>query len=227
VAVGYDQTHLSDKSGGGGSMGTTRVALYAAQPLGAFTLAGVLAYGNASNSTSRNAGIGNLSENNSVSILSGGVQVSTNVTMRGVELVPAAGLRVASVGGGAHFAETASGIASAFAVRGRTAQYNSVQPYLRLSAGKSFVTQSGITVRPDVAIGYEYEAGTQGVATALTGADGTVFETPHNRLDPSDALISAGISAGKGNWSLFIGYSARISGNWNNQTAEAGFRSVF
>jgi outer membrane autotransporter protein len=226
-AVGYDQTHLTDKSGGGGSMGTTRVALYGAQPVGAFTLAGVIAYGNANNSTSRNSGIGNLSENNSVSILSGGFQLSTDLTIHGIELVPAAGLRVASVGGGAHFAESAAGIAGAFAVRGKTAQYNSVQPYVGLSASKSFVTQSGITVRPNVAIGYEYEAGMHGVSTMLAAADGTVFETPHNGLDPSDALISGGVSAGRNNWSLFIGYTARLSGNWNTQTADAGFRTVF
>jgi uncharacterized protein with beta-barrel porin domain len=226
VAAGYDQTHLSDKSSGGGSMGTTRVALYAAQPVGAFTLAGVIAYGNASNSTSRNSGIGNLSENNSLSILSGGVQVSTNLTLRGIDLAPSAGVRVASVGG-AHFAESATGLGQAFTLRGRTGEYNGVQPYVMLNGSKSFVTESGLTVRPDVSIGYEYAAGSQGVSTTVTATDGTVFKTPYNKLDRGDAIISGGISAGRNNWSLFIGYSARISGNWNNQTAEAGFREVF
>jgi hypothetical protein len=226
-AVGYDQAHLSDKFAGGGSMGITRVALFGAQKLGAFMLAGVIAYGNANDNTSRNSGVGDLSENNSVSILSGGLQMSTNLALRGIELVPAFGLRVAGVGGGAHFTEAASGVARAFAVHGNTPQYNSVQPYLMLSAAKIFVTQAGIAVRPDMTIGYEYEAGMHGASTTLMPTDGTVFHTPYNGLDPSDALISAGISAGRKHWSLFINYTARASGNWNTQTAEAGFRMTF
>jgi len=226
-AVGYDETYLSDKLGGGGRMGTTRVALYGAQPLGMFTLAGVLEYGNANNTTSRVSGDGNLSENNSVSIWSGGLQISTDMLMHGIDFVPAAGLRVASVGGGAHFAEGASGIQTAFAVTGKTTQYNSVQPYVLVEGKQNFYTASGVTLTPDAEIGYEYEAGTHGVVTTLVGQDGTVFYTPHNDLDPSDALLSAGIAASKNNWSLFATYTAHVSGNWDTQMGEAGLRITF
>jgi outer membrane autotransporter protein len=226
-AVGYDETYLSDKLGGGGRMGTTRVALYAAQPAGMFTLAGVLEYGNANNTTSRVSGDGNLSESNSVSIWSGGLQLSTDITMHGIDFVPAAGLRVASVGGGSHFAEGASGIAAAFAVSGKTTQYNSVQPYVLVEGKQTFLTASGMTVTPDAEIGYEYEAGTHGIVTTLYGADGTVFYTPHNDLDPSDALLSAGISVSKNNWSLFATYTAHVAANWDTQVGEAGLRITF
>jgi hypothetical protein len=226
-AVGYDETYLSDKLGGGGRMGTTRVALYGAQPVGMFTLAGVLEYGNANNSTSRASGDGNLSENNSVSIWSGGLQLSTQMMMHGIDFLPAAGLRVASVGGGSHFAEGGSGLAAAFAVSGKTTQYNSVQPYVLLEGKQNFYTASGITVTPDAEIGYEYEAGTHGVVTTLVDADGTVFYTPHNDLDPSDALLSAGVAAGKNNWSVYATYTAHVSGNWDTQIGEAGLRITF
>jgi hypothetical protein len=226
-AVGYDETYLSDKLGGGGRMGTTRVALYGAQPVGMFTLAGVLEYGNANNTTSRNSGDGDLSESNSVSIWSGGFQISTDLTMHGIEFLPAGGLRVASVGGGSHFAEGASGIAAAFAVSGKTTQYNSVQPYVLVEGKQNFYTASGVTLTPDAEIGYEYEAGTHGVVTTLVGADGTVFYTPHNDLDPSDALLSAGIAASKNNWSLFATYTAHVSGDWDTQIGEAGLRITF
>jgi uncharacterized protein with beta-barrel porin domain len=226
-AVGYDETYLSDKLGGGGRMGTTRVALYGAQPVGMFTLAGVLEYGNANNTTSRNSGAGDLSENNSVSIWSGGLQISTDMVMHGIDFVPAAGLRVASVGGGSHFAEGASGLAASFAVSGKTTQYNSVQPYVLVEGKQNFYTASGVTLTPDAEIGYEYEAGTHGVVTTLSSADGTVFYTPHNDLDPSDALLSAGIAASKNNWSLFATYTAHVSGNWDTQIGEAGLRITF
>jgi uncharacterized protein with beta-barrel porin domain len=226
-AVGYDKTYLSDKAGGGGQMGTTRVALYGAQPVGAITLAGVIAYGNASNSTSRATGAGNLSENNSVSIWSGGLMASTTVTLGKLSLIPAVGLRVASVGGGSGFNESASGLATAFAVSGKTSQYNSVQPYALIEAKQSFLTASRIAITPDAKIGYEYEAGNRGVATTLVGDDGTIFQSTHNDLDQSDALLSAGITASKNNWTLFATYTAHIAGNWNDQTAEAGLRVTF
>jgi hypothetical protein len=226
-AVGYDQTYLSDKLGGGGSMGTTRVAVYGSQPLGAFTLAGVIAYGNANNSTSRVSGMGDLHENNSASILSGGFEINTDLMERNIEIVPAAGLRVASVGGGAKFAEAATGITQAFAVTGRTSTYDSVQPYAEVTASQSFLLPSGWTVRPNAEAGYEYEAGTHGVSTTLFAADGTVFHTAHNDLDDSDALLSAGVTAGKVNWSVFATYTAHLAGNWNTQTAELGLRYTF
>jgi len=137
------------------------------------------------------------------------------------------GMRVASVGGGSHFAEGASGLAASFAVSGKTTQYNSVQPYVLVEGKQNFYTASGVTLTPDAEIGYEYEAGTHGVVTTLTGADGTVFYTPHNDLDPSDALLSAGIAASKNNWSLFATYTAHVSGNWDTQIGEAGLRITF
>jgi hypothetical protein len=46
-------------------------------------------------------------------------------------------------------------------------------------------------------------------------------------LDPEDALVSLGITAGKANWSLFATYTGRLSGNWNSQSAAAGVRVRF
>jgi uncharacterized protein with beta-barrel porin domain len=227
AAFGYDKTQLTDKRGGSGGMGTTRVAVYASQPLGRFTLAAVIAYGNAADSTSRATGIGNLSEKNTENVFSGGLQLSTDVTVHQIDFAPAAGLRVASIQGGVHFAESASGIAAAFALHGETTQYDSVQPYALVTASRRFVTNSNMTITPDAQIGYEYEAGSRGVETTLSAADGTVFYSPRNTLDAGDALVSAGLSAGRDGWSLFINYTARISGNWNSQTAAAGLTVRF
>jgi uncharacterized protein with beta-barrel porin domain len=225
-AIGYDQIFLNDDSGGSGSMGVTHLALYGSQPVGPITLAGVFGYGQASNTTSRATGVGNLSESNNNNIISGGVQASTNVSLGQFALLPEAGLRVASVSGG-DFAESGQGFIAAFAVSGRTANYTSVQPYVTLGLSRSFTTASHVVISPDVQIGYEYEAGDRGVATEIFSADGTAFSTAHNNLDPSDGLLSAGLSAGKNNWSLYADYIAQLSGNWTAQTVEAGLRVTF
>jgi uncharacterized protein with beta-barrel porin domain len=225
-AIGYDQIFLNDDSGGSGSMGVTHLALYGSQPVGPITLAGVFGYGQASNTTSRATGVGNLSESNNNNIISGGVQASTNVSLGQFALLPEAGLRVASVSGG-DFAESGQGFIAAFAVSGRTANYTSVQPYVTLGLSRSFTTASHVVISPDVQIGYEYEAEDRGVATEIFSADGTAFSTAHNNLDPSDGLLSAGLSAGKNNWSLYADYKAQLSGNWTAQTVEAGLRVTF
>jgi len=146
---------------------------------------------------------------------------------KNIEIVPAAGMRVATVGGGSNFAEAATGLAQAFAVSGKTSGYTSVRPYAVVNASQSFLLPSGWALRPNAEAGYEYEAGPRGVSTTLIGADGTVFQTPHNDLDPSAVLLGAGLTAGKANWSLFANYTAHLSGNWNTQTAEAGLRYTF
>jgi hypothetical protein len=40
-------------------------------------------------------------------------------------------------------------------------------------------------------------------------------------------VLSAGIAAGRDNWSLFAHYTAYVSGNWTSQTAEAGLQVKF
>jgi uncharacterized protein with beta-barrel porin domain len=227
VAIGYARTSLTDKLGDGGGMDTTRAALYAAQPIGRFTLAGVLAYGNASDNTSRATAIGNLGASSHESIFSGGAQLSTMITMQNINFEPAAGLRIARVDGGGNFTESATGIAAAYAVSGKYPSYTSVQPFLLLSASESFITASGVTVTPNAQIGVEYEAADRGVATSLITANGFTLDSPHNSLDPEDALVSLGITASKHNWSLFATYTGRLSGNWNSQTAAAGARLQF
>ncbi len=226
IAVGYDHTFLHDKAGGSGSMGTTRVALYGAQPFGPATVAAVVSYAHAGDDTSRASGIGDLHENNDVNIFSGGVQASTHLSLQRLDIVPAAGIRVASVEGD-DFAESASGLARAFAVSGRTAQYTSVQPYILAQASESFVTASQTVITPDAQLGYQYEADDRGVATSIVTADGTGFRTPHNRLDRSAALVALGISAGRNNWSLFANYTGYLSGNWTDQIGEVGLRMTF
>ncbi|HQT47751.1 MAG TPA: autotransporter outer membrane beta-barrel domain-containing protein, partial [Acidocella sp.] len=59
LAVGYDEAALADKAGGGkAEIGTTRIGLYGAQPLGAFTLSGDLMEGFIATRTTRATSVG-------------------------------------------------------------------------------------------------------------------------------------------------------------------------
>ncbi len=228
-AVGFDQTSLSDKAGGTGNLSTTRIALYASQPLGSFTLAGVVGYGFASNKTTRSDGLGDsFSESNNVGIFNAGLQGSTHVELGAVDIAPAAGIKVASVNG-TNFSENTSGLLGPLAVKGRLASYTSVLPYISARASETFVTASNVVISPDLLLGFEYEAADRGRPTTITFSSGvpTNYATAYNKLDAGDALISAGISASRNYWSLYATYTAHISGNWSDQTGEAGLRIKF
>jgi uncharacterized protein with beta-barrel porin domain len=225
VAVGYDETYLSDKSGGKGDMGTTRLALYGAQSLGRVTLTGVIGYGYASNNTTRATGIGSVKENNNLNILSGAIQARTVYALPGYEIIPAAGIRYAYLGD-AHFTE-AAGQNNAFALTGRTKNFNSLQPYVTAELTTSYATMSGYKIAPQATFGVQDEAGDRGAASDLTAADGTAFVSTHDSLAPLAAILGAGLSASKANLTLYIDYSGLIAGNWNTQTGDAGLRVTF
>ncbi len=227
LAVGYDETWLHDNAGGRGTIGTTRVGLYGAQPLGRFSLAGDFMYGHADNSTERATAVGQAYGKHGSDIVSGAVQLSTGLGFfGGFALTPAVGLRVAHVSGGG-FTETGAGYVPYFAVSGSSPDYTSVQPFVKLGISRDFVTQSNIVITPTASIGYDYEAGDRGQRARVMSNGGMTFATGTNRLDASAANVSAGLAVGRGAWSLYARYSAYLSGNWTAQSGEAGLQVKF
>jgi uncharacterized protein with beta-barrel porin domain len=225
LAVGYDETWLRDNAGGKEAAGTTRVGIYAAQPVGRFTIAADFMYGHADNTTRRPTGVGTASAHDGSDSFSGGVQGSVVLNMAQFTLMPAAGVRIVSVSSGG-FGETGGGLPY-FALTGEASHYTSVQPFFDIGINRNFVTESGIVITPDVSAGYQVEAGDRGKAVDVTTADDTVFATSTNRLAPSTAVLSAGIQADQNNVSLYAHYTAYVSGNWTAQTADAGVEVKF
>jgi hypothetical protein len=226
-AIGYDTTNLNDSAGGQASTGVTRLSLYASQPVSRFNLAGALTYGIASDTTTRASGIARIGESHGANLIAGGVQAQTSVSLGDFNLVPAAGLRFADING-ASFAESGQrGLAAAFALDGDIPAYLSVQPYLGLGLTRTFTTDSGVAISPNVFIGYQVEVANRGQAARLTAADGTLFTGTQTTNGTSAAQLAAGMTAGHNNWALYANYAAQISGTWTSQTGEAGLRISF
>jgi uncharacterized protein with beta-barrel porin domain len=226
LAVGYDETWLHDGGGGKGSLDTTRVGLYGSQPLGPFTIAADFLYGIASNTSTRQTGIGELGASNGSGVYQGGVQADIGVEVNGINLDPAVGIRFATVAANG-FAERASGALAAFAVRAAASDYTSVQPYATLEVSEDFATGTGFTITPDAMLGYSADVGDRGEPVEVTAPDGTGFASPHDAPAGNMAEVSAGLSARSGNLSFHASYSANLAGNWTAQTGEAGLRIQF
>jgi hypothetical protein len=226
VAVGYDSAWLDDKAGGKASASTVRVGLYAAQPLGRFTIAADIMYGSASDTSTRPTGVGAASGSYGGNVVNGGLQISTGLDVNGFAVTPEAGLKFADVNTNG-FSETAPSGLRAFAVRPQTSSYASVQPYLDVGLSKSFTTESLITITPSVSAGYQLEAGDRGKSVNVSAQDSTLFAGGHTNLDAGGAKIGASIAAGKGNWSLYARYNATLAGNYTAQAGEAGLQINF
>jgi uncharacterized protein with beta-barrel porin domain len=224
-AVGYDETWLRDGAGGKGTAGTTRVGIYAAQPVGRFTIAADFMYGHADNTTRRATGVGTANAHYGSETFSGGVQGSVVLNVGQLTLMPAAGVKIASVNSDG-FTETGGGLPG-FALTGAASHYSSVQPFFNLGINRNFVTGSGIVITPDASVGYQVEAGDRGKAVNVTAADSTVFATSNNRLAASAAVLTAGIEAAAKNIAVCAHYTAYLSGNWTAQTADAGVEVRF
>ncbi len=225
LSVGYDESWLHDNESGKAATGTTSIGLYAAQPIGRFTLAAGFLYGHGTTTTTRATGAGAATASFGSNIFSAAIQANTAFNLGAFTLTPAAGLSFAAVDSGS-FSEHAGGAAGFFALTGASGHETSLQPFIQLAISRGYITPSFI-ITPQASIRYTYEACDRGQTIAVTALDNTAFAPPHNNLSPSTATLAAGLSAARNNLSLYAHYTAGLSGNWTAQSIQAGLQLKF
>lgn len=223
VAVGYDNITLRDVQGGGVRIGTVRFGLYGMQPVGGLILAGDVEEGLASETTARPAGAGTANGKVDGNDVEASVQIAAPVVLGPVAFLPQLGVRLTQVAMGDAREQAAQ---PGFALRSAAYDDFAAQPYIRMEIGRRFLTASGFVLAPSARLGLDYRPGGDQPVT-VHAADGTGFSASPTRLDPVAGTIGAGLSAKSGRWTLSAGYGASVSGNWNEQTAEAEMMVVF
>jgi len=223
VALGYDQSWLSDNDSGQANEQVARIGVYGSARLAPVIFTAALSYGHDWNSTERTTGVGAAPESHGGNEVSGGAQARLPIALGDFTLTPMGGVRFAVLNENS-FAETGSGALGSFVVSGNRTDYSSVVPYARLKLARVFVTADALMIAPDLQVGYDYQAGTVSPSVLLTAVDGTAFPASGVKLDRSSAVVGAGVSAGRGNWALFGNVHANIAGNWSSETMEVGFR---
>lgn len=224
LAVGYDAMALRDAQGGTARADTVRLGVYGVQSLGRFVLSGDVLGGVISTSMARATGVGAATARPGGSVVSGGVRLAMPLRLAGFGLTPAAGVNLAWVSFG-RFSESAQ--QSAFALSAPAASGSGATPYLRLAVSRDYVSASQVVWTPQLGLGVDYQAGNPGRTMRVIAADGSAYAAGAKRLDPLAGEVMAGVSAGRGNMSLVVRYSAQVAGNWTAQTAEAALRIVF
>jgi hypothetical protein len=224
LAVGYDDTDLTDKAGGKAGVGTVRLGIYGALPVGALVLSGDVMDGLSSANFSRNTEAGYAASEAGGNVFAGAVQVAMPMRLDGVLLQPAAGLDFAHVSTGG-FAETAP--YSAFAVHTAASGGTGLRPYARVAVSQTFVTASQLVVTPTVSLGVSYQTGDAGGGVRMTTQDGSGFSASAPQLNGAAAQVMAGVSAARGNFSVTAKYEAELAGNWASQSVEAEMELKF
>ena len=223
IAAGYDDATLRGQGTGNADMETIRLGLYASQPLGPVTLSAAVLDGIVSASTTRQTGAGGAWARQNGNVLSAEAQLAVPLHGGGVEMAPAAGLRVTRVSLGG-FTETA---AQGFALSAAGSSGANVTPFLRMNLGRSFVTASRIVVTPRVSFGVDAALGNPGAGMGLTTQDYTALTLNPGHLAPVSGEVGLGLSMARGNWSLDFGYAGWFAGNWSVQSLQAAISARF
>ena len=224
LAVGLDSANMRDKSSGTAGLKTVRLGLYASQPLGRFLLSADIMDGIISRNTTRSTGADAATAKGSANVISGDAQIALPLVWEGADIVPAFGLRIASVTAG-RLDETSATQAYALNVAG--ASGTTIAPYLRMSVQKSFVTASNLVITPDVSLGVTTMLNNPGATTRFTAQDGTAFLSHPEHMAPVSGQFSAGVSVSRGAWSLTARYTGEAGANWSGQSLQAGVQVRF
>ncbi len=224
LSAGYYETWVRDSAFDGGIAKTVSLGLYGSQPIGPVLLVAAASYAHADDNTTRQTGRGGATESHGSDIFSGGVQLSLPLTIFAYDVTPAAGMRLTGVNAG-RFTETAP--AGVLTVSGASATYDSGRPFADIAITRSFITPSRLVIAPAFLAGYEIEAGDLSQVVGLTAAGSAEFNSSAPKLHAGDTILSGGVNAGYGNWSLFAKYTAQVSGNWTAQIGQAGLNFRF
>jgi hypothetical protein len=224
LAVGYDSANMREKAAGTAGLQTIRLGLYASQPVGRFMLSADVMDGIFSRNTTRETGAASATAKGSANVLSAGLQLAVPLSFGGADIVPAAGLQIASVSAGRLDEVSAT---QAFAVNVASARGTTIAPYLRLTVQKAFITASNWVITPDVSLGVAATLNNPGANTRVFAQDGTAFITHPEHMAPISGQFSTGVSVSRGNWSITARYTGEAGGNWSGQSLQAGVQVRF
>lgn len=223
-AVGADSDNMRDKSSGTAGLKTVRLGLYVAQPLGRFVLSADVMDGIVSRNTTRTTGAGAATARGGANVISGDAHLALPLVWEGAGVIPAFGLRIASVTAGRLDEASAT---QAYALNVSAASGTTLAPYLRMAVQKSFVTTGGLVITPGAGLGVTVMLNNPGANTRLTAQDGTAFLSRPEHMAPVSGQFSAGMSVGRGAWSLSVRYTGEAGGNWSGQSLQAGVQARF
>ena len=226
AAAGYGHTGLSEHAPSSGDMDTARIAFYGGTWLGPTVLSATTGFAHDWITTARPlAGIGTAQEGHGGQEVTAAAQASLPLDIGGVRVTPRAGVQFVNLFESS-FAETG---ANGFNLSNRGRGTDSLQPYLATSSWRSFATDQGSIITPEVRLGYTREALSNSRLVTVATVTGANF--PVQGVKPSKNMLTAGAGVtmqAQDNVYLYADYDAVApTGNTAYQVVSAGLRIKF
>jgi fibronectin-binding autotransporter adhesin len=226
AAAGYAHTGLSEHAPSSGDMDTARVAFYGGTRLGPAVLSATTGFAHDWINTARPlAGIGTAQEGHGGQEVTAAGQASLPLDIGGVRVTPRAGVQFVNLFESS-FAETG---ANGFNLSNRGRGTDSLQPYFATSSWRSFATDQGSIITPEVRLGYTREALSNSRLVTVATVTGANF--PVQGVKPSKNMLTAGVGMtlqAQDNVYLYADYDAVApTGNTAYQVVSAGLRIKF
>jgi fibronectin-binding autotransporter adhesin len=226
AAAGYGHTGLSEHAPSSGDMDTARVAFYGGTRLGPTVLSATTGFAHDWITTARPlTGIGTAQEGHGGQEVTAAAQASLPLDIGGVRVTPRAGVQFVNLFESS-FAETG---ANGFNLSNRGRGTDSLQPYFATSSWRSFATDQGSIITPEVRLGYTREALSNSRLVTVATVTGADF--PVQGVKPSKNMLTAGVGVtlqAQDNVYLYADYDAVApTGNTAYQVVSAGLRIKF
>jgi len=226
AAAGYAHTGLSEHAPSSGDMDTARVAFYGGTRLGPAVLSATTGFAHDWINTARPlAGIGTAQEGHGGQEVTAAAQASLPLDIGGVRVTPRAGAQFVNLFESI-FAETG---ANGFNLSNGGRKTDSLQPYVAVSSRRSFATDQGSIITPEVRLRYTREALSNSRLVTVATVAGANF--PVQGVKPSKNMLTAGVGVmlqAQDNVYLYADYDAVApTGNTAYQVVSAGLRIKF
>ena len=230
VEAGFDRINGSDHNGGSGSIDNVHGGVYAFANVGPVVLSGMIDEAHGSYRTTRQTGVGHGVANPDGNTTAAALQAAWPLTAAQWQITPAVGAlyQHQSLDAFEETVRSTSPLASAFAVEGAHASYNTMQPYAQVSFTRSFVAQ-GVSYVPQFQLGYRYDTrnGNAPVVRAMA-QDGTVFAMPGDNLGRGVATVGVRLTARSGaSWNVYLDYRGQFASHLSDNALSVGFTRQF
>ena len=222
IIGGYTRVTVKQSGGGAGSIETPNVALYGSYQLGTLDFDATLGYAYDHIYAARPAQNAETSSGHDGQEVTAALQAHANLDFSGLTVTPAAGVQYVGLSENA-FSESGSPFYD-LSVSSRSS--SSLQPFISASAAKSFITEGGMLLIPEIDIAFVYEAANP--VPDLVQAASTNFTI--NGAAPGRNRLSAGggitgmVSDRVG---LFVDYHVITARNLLEQAISAGLTYKF
>lgn len=225
IAAGYTHTALQEQTGANSAIETPRVTLYGSYAPGPVVFDALVGYGHDGFVNTRLTPAGIAASRHDGHEVAAATQASRRFSIDGYGLTPQAGLQWT------HLSETGFGEngAGGFDLAVASHDTDSLRPFIGAALDRTFSTDSGTRITPEVRLGYSREVLSTGRTINVTTASAAAFLV--NGISPSRDQVTAGagvIVQAAQTLDLFVDYDyAPLTGNQTSQTVSAGLRYRF